>query len=42
MRIYSIFNIKKQYQSFVFGRERMLLEMVAKIDDEQESSAKSN
>ena len=40
MRIYSIFNIKKQYQSFVFGRERMLLEMVAKIDDEQESSAK--
>lgn len=28
MRIYTIFNIKKQYQSFVFGRERMLLEMI--------------
>ncbi|WP_208649448.1 sporulation inhibitor of replication protein SirA [Ureibacillus thermophilus] len=40
MRVYSIFNIKKQYQSFVFGRERMLLEMVAKIDDQKESSAK--
>ncbi|WP_096550749.1 sporulation inhibitor of replication protein SirA [Ureibacillus thermosphaericus] len=40
MRIYSIFIIKKQYQSFVFGRERMLLEMVAKIDDQQESSAR--
>lgn len=40
MRVYSIFNIKKQYQSFVLGRERMLLEIVTKIDDQQESSAK--
>lgn len=40
MRVYSIFNIKKQYQAFVFGRERMLLEMVATVDDENESSAK--
>lgn len=29
MRIYSIFHIKEQYRSFVFGRERMLLEMIS-------------
>ena len=40
MRIYSIFNIKKQYQTFVFGRERMLLEMVATVDGVHESSTK--
>lgn len=28
MRIYSIFHIKEQYRSFVFGRERMLLEIL--------------
>ena len=38
MRTYSIFNIKKQYQSFVFGRERLLLEMVSSIDETKESS----
>lgn len=38
MRTYSIFNIKKQYRSFVFGRERMLLEMVATIEKTLDSS----
>jgi hypothetical protein len=38
MRIYSIFHIRKEYQSFIFGRERMLLEMVRKRDKAQESS----
>ncbi|CAM5182720.1 hypothetical protein UACE39S_03022 [Ureibacillus acetophenoni] len=38
MRIYSIFNIKKEYQSFIFGRERMLLEMVQSTDTVKESS----
>ncbi|HWL23894.1 MAG TPA: sporulation inhibitor of replication protein SirA [Ureibacillus sp.] len=38
MRIYSIFNIRKEYQSFIFGRERMLLEMVGTRDKVQESS----
>lgn len=38
MRIYSIFNIRKEYQSFIFGRERMLLEMVRTQDKAQESS----
>lgn len=38
MRTYSIFNIKKQYQSFVFGRERLLLEMVATKEQALESS----
>jgi len=37
MRIYSIFNIKKQYQSFVFGRERQLLEMVSTKEQALES-----
>ena len=40
MRTYSIFHIKKQYQSFVIGRERMLLEMVTAIDELNESSAR--
>ena len=39
MRTYLIFNIKKQYQSFVFGRERMLLEMVMTKEKAHESSA---
>ena len=39
MRTYLIFNIKKQYQSFVFGRERMLLEMVMMKEQAHESSA---
>lgn len=38
MRIYSIFNIRKEYQSFIFGRERMLLEMVRMTDKVKESS----
>ncbi|SOB94072.1 uncharacterized protein DUF2522 [Ureibacillus xyleni] len=38
MRKYSIFNIKKQYQSFVFGRERLLLEMVSTKGHALESS----
>ncbi|WP_158582893.1 sporulation inhibitor of replication protein SirA [Ureibacillus yapensis] len=38
MRTYSIFNIKKEYQSFVFGRERLLLEMVATKEQALESS----
>ncbi|MCM3386994.1 sporulation inhibitor of replication protein SirA [Ureibacillus chungkukjangi] len=38
MRIYSIFHIKKQYQSFVFGRERQLLEMVSTKERALESS----
>ncbi len=38
MRTYSIFNIKKQYQSFVFGRERLLLEMVSAKEQTLESS----
>ncbi len=38
MRIYSIFNIRKEYQSFIFGRERMLLEMVGTRDKVLESS----
>ncbi|KGR89324.1 hypothetical protein CD30_17345 [Ureibacillus massiliensis 4400831 = CIP 108448 = CCUG 49529] len=38
MRIYSIFNIRKEYQSFIFGRERMLFEMVANNEREPESS----
>ncbi|WP_158674375.1 MULTISPECIES: sporulation inhibitor of replication protein SirA [Lysinibacillus] len=38
MRKYSIFNIKKQYQSFVFGRERLLLEMVTTKEQALESS----
>ncbi|KGR79628.1 sporulation inhibitor of replication protein SirA [Ureibacillus manganicus] len=38
MRIYSIFNIRKEYQSFIFGRERMLLEMVRTTDEVKESS----
>lgn len=38
MRKYSIFNIKKQYQSFVFGRERLLLEMVSSKGQALESS----
>lgn len=41
MRIYSIFNIKKQYQNFILGRERLLLEIVAMVDNKKESSAKS-
>ncbi len=40
MRIYSIFNIRKEYQSFIFGRERMLLEMVTTTDNVQESSVR--
>lgn len=32
MRVYSIFNIKKEHQSFIFGRERMLLEMVSTLE----------
>lgn len=38
MRTYSIFSIKKQYQSFIFGRERLLLEMVSTIEKTLESS----
>lgn len=38
MRTYSIFHIKKRYQSFVFGRERMLLEMISTLDESNESS----
>lgn len=38
MRKYSIFNIKKKYQSFVFGRERMLLEMISTVEQPFESS----
>ena len=38
MRTYLIFNIKKQYQSFVFGRERMLLEVVMTKQKAHESS----
>ena len=38
MRIYSIVNIKKQYQSFVFGRERLLLEMITTKEQALESS----
>lgn len=38
MRVYSIFNIKKEHQTFIFGRERMLLEMISTIDETTESS----
>lgn len=39
MRIYSIFHIKEKYRPFVFGRERMLLEMILE-EHGIESSAK--
>jgi len=38
MRVYSIFNIKKEHQSFIFGRERMLLEMVSTLEQAVEPS----
>nr|WP_106784551.1 sporulation inhibitor of replication protein SirA [Lysinibacillus timonensis] len=41
MRIYSIFNIRKEYQSFIFGRERMLLEMVATREHSSQESSVS-
>lgn len=36
MRIYSIFHIKKEHQTFIFGRERMLLEMVSMSEQSAE------
>lgn len=38
MRVYSIFNIKKEHRAFIYGRERMLLEMVSTIEQTAESS----
>lgn len=40
MRIYSIFHIKEQYRSFVFGRERMLLEMIIEENAFESSGGK--
>lgn len=38
MRVYSIFHIKREHQSFIFGRERMLLEMISTLEQTAESS----
>lgn len=35
MRVYSIFHVKKKHQSFVYGRERLLFELINDLKSEQ-------
>ncbi|WP_102692569.1 sporulation inhibitor of replication protein SirA [Rummeliibacillus pycnus] len=35
MRVYSIFHVKKKHQSFVYGRERLLFELINGLKTEQ-------
>lgn len=35
MRVYSIFHVKKKHQSFVYGRERLLFELIKDLKSEQ-------
>lgn len=35
MRVYSIFHVKKRHQSFVYGRERLLFELINDLKSEQ-------
>ncbi|MBO2534684.1 MULTISPECIES: sporulation inhibitor of replication protein SirA [Rummeliibacillus] len=35
MRVYSIFHVKKKHQSFVYGRERLLFELINDLKSEK-------
>lgn len=35
MRVYSIFHVKKKHQSFVYGRERLLFELIKGLKTER-------